>query len=277
MTTPTLSELDIEYPDSDGQPMSDNTLQFRWIVTVQGNLDVMYRDNPNVFVAGDLLWYPVQGHSEIRAAPDALVAFDRPRGDRGSYRQWEEGGVAPQVVWEILSPGNTAAEMERKFQFYDRYGVEEYYLYDPDGNRLWGWVRREGRLQPVEAMHGHLSPRLGIRFDTSGEELVLYRPDGRRFLTFVELAALEEKERQARTEAERQAEQDRIAKVKAEELAGQERLAKQQAEELAGQERLAKQKAEQKAEQERLAKEDAQARAERLAEKLRALGIDPNT
>ena len=26
---------EIEYPDSDGQPMSDNTLQFEWIVTIK--------------------------------------------------------------------------------------------------------------------------------------------------------------------------------------------------------------------------------------------------
>jgi Uma2 family endonuclease len=29
-------------------------------------------------------------------------------------------------------PNNTLAEMIRKFRFYERYGVEEYYVYDPD-------------------------------------------------------------------------------------------------------------------------------------------------
>jgi Uma2 family endonuclease len=96
----------VHYPDSDGQPMSDNTLQFQWIVTLQGGLDDLFRDRPDVFVAGDLLWYPVEGAPEIRTAPDALVAFGRPNGYRGSYRQWEEGSVAPQVVFEVLSPGN---------------------------------------------------------------------------------------------------------------------------------------------------------------------------
>src|SRR5207302_953503 len=66
------------YPDSDGQPMSDNTLQFRWIVTIQGNLDILFNDQPEVFVAADLLWYPLQGHSEICTAPDVFVAFERP-------------------------------------------------------------------------------------------------------------------------------------------------------------------------------------------------------
>lgn len=59
-------EREIVYPESDGQPMADNTLQFRWIVTIQGGLDALFRDAPDVFVAGDLLWYPVQGEPTIR-------------------------------------------------------------------------------------------------------------------------------------------------------------------------------------------------------------------
>src|SRR5205823_14016220 len=100
-------------------PMAENTRQLRWIVTLYGNLAAMFRDTPDVFVAGDLLWYAVEGEPEVRQAPDVLVAFGRPRGDRGLYRQWEEGGVAPQVVFEVLSPGNTPNEMADKLAFYD--------------------------------------------------------------------------------------------------------------------------------------------------------------
>jgi hypothetical protein len=44
----------VYYPDSDGQPMADNTKQFRWIVTIKENLDLLFAADPNVFVAGDL-------------------------------------------------------------------------------------------------------------------------------------------------------------------------------------------------------------------------------
>ena len=64
------SATDIIYPDSDGQPMSDNTKQFRWIVTIKEGLEWLFQDHPNVFVAGDLLWYPVEGSNTIRMAPD---------------------------------------------------------------------------------------------------------------------------------------------------------------------------------------------------------------
>jgi hypothetical protein len=39
--------------------MANNTEQFRWIVTIQQNLDWLFANDPNVFVAGDLFWYPV--------------------------------------------------------------------------------------------------------------------------------------------------------------------------------------------------------------------------
>ena len=194
---------EVIYPDSDGQPMADNTRQFDYIVMIQGGLAALFADRSDVFVAGDLLWYPVEGNIQIRAAPDAMVAFGRPPGYRGSYVQCREGGVAPQVAFEVLSPSNTRAEMRRKLQFYEQYGVEEYYEYDPDRGMLKGWLRRNGQLEPVTAMEGWVSPLLGIRFSLEGADLVLYRPDGRRFETFVALEQRADTERQ-RADTERQ-------------------------------------------------------------------------
>ncbi len=186
MSIATLQD-EVVYEDSDGKRISDNTLQFRWIMTFQGGLDALFRADPDVFVAGDLLWYPVKGQPKVRAAPDAMVAFGRPKGDRGSYKQWVEGGIAPQVVFEVLSPGNRPAEMAKKLLFYERHGVEEYYVYDPDDIALAGNVRdQSGHFVRVPRMAGYVSPRLGVRFEI-GDELVVYRPDGERFLTYVEL------------------------------------------------------------------------------------------
>src|SRR5271166_2796628 len=95
MTHAILPRRPIIYPDDDGQPMAENTLQFEWIVTIQGGLDAEFANDPNVFVAGDLLWYPVEGEPKIRQAPDAMVVLGRPQGYRGSYKQWEEDGIAP--------------------------------------------------------------------------------------------------------------------------------------------------------------------------------------
>ena len=198
---------DVVYPESDGNPMAENTLQFRWIVCLQGNLDAIYQDDPHVFVAGDLLWYPVEGDNKIRAAPDAMVAFGRPRGDRGSYLQWREEHVAPQVVFEVLSPGNRPAEMVRKFLFYQQYGVEEYYLIDPDRPEVDGWIRRDGQLREIETMHGWTSPRLGVRFEATDDDVRLFRPDGSRFLTYLELNQRAEQEQQRADQEQQRADQ----------------------------------------------------------------------
>ena len=193
---------DVIYPDSDGNPMADNTRQFDYIVMIQGGLAALFADRPDVFVAGDLLWYPVEGNNQTRAAPDAMVVFGRPPGYRGSYIQHREEHIAPQVAFEVLSPSNSRAEMRRKLEFYDRYGVEEYYEYDPDRGTLKGWLRRDGRLEPIDPMEGWVSPLLGIRFGLEGTDLALYHPDGQRFETFVEQAQRAKAERQ-RAEAER--------------------------------------------------------------------------
>jgi Uma2 family endonuclease len=215
---------DIIYPDSDGQPMADNTQQFRWIVTIKENLEILFASRDDVFVAGDLLWYPVpvQGNDKIRQAPDILVVFGRPKGDRGSYKQWEENNIPPQVVFEILSPSNRTKEMLNKFFFYQRYRVEEYYIYNPNTIDLTGLIRSEaGKLEIIEEIDGWVSPRLGIRFEITENSLEIYRPDGQKFLTFVELDQLQKKEREQKEaallelEQERQRYQDLLAKLQA--------------------------------------------------------------
>jgi Uma2 family endonuclease len=139
-----------------------------------------------------------------------MVAFGRPKGDRGSYKQWEENHIAPQVVFEILSPSNRLTEMNKKQVFYNRYGVEEYYLYDPDDNDLSGWLRGSEGLDVIDPMDNWVSPRLQIRFDRSGEELQLYRPDGEPFLSYVEIAQRAEQERLRAEQAEQQLEKERL-------------------------------------------------------------------
>jgi Uma2 family endonuclease len=185
--TPILSKPEVVYPESDDEPIAENTKQYEYIVTVKGGLDAVFRDNPNVFVAADLFWYPVQGNNKIRTAPDTMVVIDRPKGHRRSYLQWQEANIAPQTVFEILSPGNRVGKLAEKFEFYDHYGVEEYYVYDPDEGTLAGWLRKKKKLAVIKNMEGWISPRLKVRFELHDGELYLFGPDGKKFSTFAEL------------------------------------------------------------------------------------------
>jgi len=231
--------------------MSDNTLQYQWIVTIQGGLDSLLAD----FVGGNLLWYPDPTTNKVRMAPDVLVALGRPKGHRGSYKQWEEDNVAPQIVFEILSPSNTRPQMDEKRTLYQRHGVREYYELDPQNNRLRGWRRGGELLIEIANMDGWTSPLLGIRFWLGETEPRIEHPGGDPFFTF------EQQHRRAALEHQR-AEQARQELERAQKQAEQERLR-------AEQERL-------RAEQERRRAEAALERERRLLELLRAAGIDPN-
>ncbi len=259
---------EIEYPDSDGEPIAENTLQFRCIHTLFGGLMALFRDRPDIFVASDLLWYPIEGNNSYRLAPDAMVVFGRPKGHRGSYMQWREEGIAPQVVFEILSPGNRAGEMENKRQFYERHGVEEYYLYDPDRLTQQGWLLLGDQLRPIAAMEDWESPRLGVKFEIGGEDLWIVGPDGRPFATYLDMVEESERAQRLANRERQRADAERLRAEQERGRAEQERLRADGEAIRAEQERG-------RAEREVREKETALNQAARLAAQLRALGIEP--
>ena len=217
MVQASLPSLDsVLYPDSDGKPMADNTLQYRWIVRLVANLKHLFREQ-TVFVAGDLLWYPqrVTKPPAPCQAPDAMVVFGRPDGDRRSYKQWEEDNIAPQVVFEILSESNTAQEMLNKQMFYRQHGVLELFIYDPKSCEFWGLARSipTADFIPVTPLSfPWTSPLLGVRFEMFTDGLALFSPNGEPFKDPEAIFAERDQAQQERDQAEQerdQAEQER--------------------------------------------------------------------
>jgi Uma2 family endonuclease len=206
---------DIIYPESDGQPMADNTLQFNTIVNIKTNLDILF-EQEEVFVAGDLFWYPVQGSPKKVLAPDVMVAFDRPKGYRSSYKQWEENDIAPTVVFEVLSNSNSASEMIRKAIFYQNYGVEEFIIVDPYTNEIEVYTRQEDALTAFDIVSNiWKSEKLGITIEVQEDQLNFFYPDGQPFLMPEQWKAAREKERAEKEKALAKVEEERTAKEKA--------------------------------------------------------------
>jgi Uma2 family endonuclease len=232
----------VYYPDDDGLPMSDNTWQFNGIVLLHTGLEALFADREDVFVAGNHLIYPVKGRADIRQAPDVYVAFGAPKVPRGSYKVWEEGGLFPQVVFEVWSPNNRLSAMEDKREFYERYGAEEYYILYPEfPSHVDGWRREGDKLVRVPEMNGFVSPRLRIRFEMAAGGVTVSGPDGRPFQAPAHVVAERDAAERAAAEERRRAEEER-----------------RRAEE---------------ARQREAAERD---RAARLAAKLRELGVDPD-
>lgn len=204
-------DADTMYPESDGKPMAENTKQFEIITMLHGGIDAMFHDRDDVFVAGDLFWYPVEGNPNIRLAPDTMVVFGRPRGHRPSYMQWKEENIAPQVVFEILSPSNRPAEMMNKLDFYDTYGVEEYFMYDPETREMNAWRRTGGYLRLLHNEERWHSTLLRLTFHIEHAELVITRQDnGQRFETFRELFLRAEQDKLRAEQEKARAEQEKL-------------------------------------------------------------------
>jgi len=207
VTPPPKPAAPVHYPDDDGLPKSDNTQQMKWIFLLYGNLIGHYRDNADVFVAANHLIYPVEGDNKTRQAPDVFVAFGRPKVERGSYRVWEEGGIFPQVIFEVWSPGNRYADTQTKFTFYEKHAAEEYYILYPEFPAYAeGYRLQEGKFVRVEEMDGYVSPRLGVRFSLERGQLTVFDSGGHPMRTVDEIVAdLNAAERLVREQDERAA------------------------------------------------------------------------
>lgn len=200
----------IIYPHTDGKPMAENTKQLRWIVSLYTNLRWLVQSKETeAFVAADLFWYPVEGEPRIVVAPDVMVVVGRPDGDRLSYQQWKENDQPPQLVIEVLSPGNRPLEMREKESFYERHGVQEYLVIDPDERAFQVFLRKEDGWQKSDfPLVKWQSPLLGFWLKQEEGELHAYYPDGSPFKTFDQIQTeLEEEKRKAK---EAQAEVERL-------------------------------------------------------------------
>ncbi|MEE6161856.1 Uma2 family endonuclease [Cylindrospermopsis raciborskii DSH] len=147
-------------------------------------------------------------------------------------------------------------------------------MYDPDRISLEVSIRENNSFKEIKDVSVWTSPRLNIRFDMTGDELVIYYPDGGRFLSPVELSNYAEQENQ-RAERERLLkEQERFLKEQETQRAEREKLLKEQETQRAEREKLLKEQETQRAEQERLLKEQEQLKYQTLLAQLKAKGID---
>lgn len=186
----------------------ESTRRLRWIVTLQGGLDALLRNRRDVMVAGSVPWF-LTPEARDTATPDVFVAYGVPRGERTAYRLWDEQNIVPQVVFDVIAPGTSMVSATRRLKFYERAGVEEYYMYDPDAGEVIGWIHNGVSFDEVPAIAGWVSPRLQIQFSMENDELVLSMPNGERFRSYVELAELAERDNERARQEHERAEQER--------------------------------------------------------------------
>jgi Uma2 family endonuclease len=207
----------------------------------------------------------------------------------GKFTDYQTLGILYYAIYNPFSGRRGRFKNRGRLEVY-RLVAGKYELIQSENNRVW--------LPEIELALGY---EYGEHIAWNREWLYWYDEAGDRYLTAEERANQErliaQQERLIAQQERLIAQQERLAKQEAEAIAQQERLiaqqerliaqqerliaqqeslAKQEAESIAQQESLAKQEAEAIATQERLAKQGAEQKAQRLAERLRALGINPD-
>ena len=184
----------VRYPEEGPKEVPQNDLHFTWLILLRENLRLLFADRDDVYVSADSYWYPVEGHPEESSAPDIYVVVGRPPGDRSSYLQWLEQGVAPLVTIEVLSPGNYSTEGRRrladKLERAERFGVQEYLEIDPLFGTISVWERQNGEFEHLGVLPRWESARLGgVTFLSHDGALRVLGPNGVPFSTLAESEA----------------------------------------------------------------------------------------
>ena len=127
----------VDYPYSDGRPMAESEHQLVPMLYLLTVLRAHFRERADVYVGGDMFVYHEEGNPAAVVAPDVFVVVGAPkRADdpRRSYKLWEEP-KGPDFVLEVVSRSTWVADRDEKPKLYASLGVEEYWLYDPTGER----------------------------------------------------------------------------------------------------------------------------------------------
>jgi Uma2 family endonuclease len=204
-------EATIHYPETDGKPMGETDFHIKLIIDLSEALRNFFRRQPDVYVSRDLLLYYEPGNTRKFVVPDVFVVRGVSKSDRRVYKLWEEGRP-PNVVIEISSRETKKADLNSKFNLYERLGVAEYYVFDPEYRYikppLRAWRLSGGRYVEIAVANGRAqSDELGLELVNTGQALRLLNPATGQFLLTPEEEAVARQEADAaRQEAEARAE-----------------------------------------------------------------------
>ena len=173
-----LALPEIEYPESDGQPLGETDFHITATLLLLQMLRDHFVNDPQVYVASDLMFYYERGNPRAVKAPDIFVVKGVGKHKRRVYKLWEEQ-VVPCTLFEITSKQTAQADLTTKYELYERLGVSEYFLFDPLDEYLkpglQGFTLVQGRYQalPLSSEGELISRELGLILRPQGDWLRL--------------------------------------------------------------------------------------------------------
>ena len=189
----TAALKDIDYPESDGQPMGETELHKRWIIRLYDQLGMRFRSE-RTYVGSDLLMYYEKGNNSKFVVPDVFVVKDCEPGLRKTFQIWVEERV-PNVVFEVTSASTKKVDLHSKPSLYAKIGVNELILFDPTSDYLEPALQLYRRIggqlvrQEPDRNGELLSVELDAKLFLDGDQFVLLDRETRKpFLTEAETA-----------------------------------------------------------------------------------------
>jgi len=111
---------------------------------VSGNLYSLLRPFVRAHRLGKILYAP----TDVILSPHDVVVPDLLFVSKERMGIVQEKNVqgAPDLIIEILSKSTRGRDEGIKREIYDRYGVQEYWIFDPERRTAWVYRRPDGRL-----------------------------------------------------------------------------------------------------------------------------------
>ena len=197
----------VYYPSSDGKPMAETGIHVHALLMLYHLLQIFYKDRSDVLVTGNQFWYWEKGNPKARRAPDVMVVQGVPKEPpRRSYRMWLEGNTLPAAIFEMSSRKTIEMDLGVKFQLYERLGVHEYFMFDPDRRvlrpALQGYRLIGGKYEQIPSVDETLESDLGLRLHIEDKILRLVDVRTGDLVLFPSEEAEQERERAENLEAE---------------------------------------------------------------------------
>ena len=190
-TRPPSRRSEIFYPESDGEPMAETDFHAKLLTNLRTALEMFFAEREDVYVSGNIMFYYVEGEPKEVISPDVMVCFDIPKGDRTSYKTWEENDVVPSVIIEISSRGTWRKDRVEKRALYAMLGVKEYFIFNPlDLKSDFSFVAlhlKNGEYEALEIRGGRVqSEVLDLELVVKDKTLRLFDPASGKFLKTAE-------------------------------------------------------------------------------------------
>src|ERR1700677_4132923 len=112
---------------------------------LQGRQD--YYAGGNMFI-----YYRSRTNKRIQfRGPDFFLVWGRPlKPMRRYWTVWKEDDHYPDVIIELGSPTTLKVDKGKKKSSYEKtFPTHEYFIYDPDKRKLFGWRLEDGRYQRI--------------------------------------------------------------------------------------------------------------------------------